>query len=424
MIRDYFPSSIESDEFLNKFLLRAYQWREDRALSPPLVIIQHEVISLKPSEIAERISKWKSELEWEDSQLDEALNLLKQCKCIDFRKQNGFLLVDLLRIPVEDLGCEFKNDFIPVKKQLTLRGLLAVYLDHLREHRKPKTLENAKRVTDHAVRIIGDIEVSKLRRSHLDEYIEKRSQMEVKTIDGTRPIRSTTINIDIRSLKAMMNWAVEMGYAEVNPFLLTKQLKVKTKRTRPFSYEEMKRFLAEIEDPVMWALFVTAFLTGMRRGELVFLRWSNVDLKKLWVHIRNGEDYRTKFDKERDVTISMPLKRILENLPNGSEYVFANDRGEPFREDYLTKKAKKYLRQAGLSEELHLHSTRATTASVLGGLVAEPFIIKEALGHSHVFMSEKYITPPEEKQREAMNSVAEEILPRIENRAMNTVDRE
>jgi integrase len=76
-------------------------------------------------------------------------------------------------------------------------------------------------------------------------------------------------------------------------------------------------------------IVIMALNTGMRKGEILKLKWEQVDLRHRFIHL-----YITKNGKRREIPINDTLKEILEAIPHSrdSEYVFANRNGDPYKE--------------------------------------------------------------------------------------------
>ena len=104
-----------------------------------------------------------------------------------------------------------------------------------------------------------------------------------------------TINTYFRYMNAILNWAVDQGYLEDNPWRKRKPLKQKKYRIELFTAEEFRKILDASPPHLYWALKV-AYYTGLRPGpsELFALKWENVDFNTNRIRI-----YATKTDSWR-----------------------------------------------------------------------------------------------------------------------------
>lgn len=134
---------------------------------------------------------------------------------------------------------------------------------------------------------------------------------------------------------------------------------------------------------------VIALATGFRRGELLNLRWEDVDLAQRRLHVRNREGFKTKSGAERIVPIRGKAFDVLhrrheehEGRPEGSELI--DGRGKEVLPDRLTHRFKDMVRGAKLEdrERLRLHSLRHSCGAMLASQGVGERVIGEILGHS------------------------------------------
>ncbi|MHC4276264.1 MAG: tyrosine-type recombinase/integrase [Planctomycetota bacterium] len=106
-------------------------------------------------------------------------------------------------------------------------------------------------------------------------------------------------------------------------------------------------------------IVIMALNTGMRKGEILKLKWEQVDLRHRFIHL-----YITKNGKRREIPINDTLKEILEAIPHSrdSEYVFANRNGDPYKE--IHRPLATACRHARLTD-FRFHDLRHTFASHL-----------------------------------------------------------
>lgn len=174
------------------------------------------------------------------------------------------------------------------------------------------------------------------------------------------------------------------------------------------------------------AMITTLLLTGMRGGELLGLPWKNVDLDKGVIYVRytlayiRGMEASNKHvlqptktaGSERYIVIPASLVDVLKEHKRRQEerravfkewphpeMVFSTPTGDYFYIGYLNTKLKQLAKNIGLPEDVHLHSLRHTTASLLINSDIPAKVISEQLGHastqitqdvySHIFASSK-----------------------------------
>jgi integrase len=198
------------------------------------------------------------------------------------------------------------------------------------------------------------------------------------------------------------------------------------------SREEARAFLRACEGDRMEALYILAISTGMRQGELLALRWANVDLDHGTAQIR-GSLQRTKDGLQisepktsrsrRQVALNRSsveaLRRHLirqnaERLYQGakwldSDLVFANQVGRGIEATNLVRKSfKPLLAKAGL-RPMRFHDLRHTAATLLLQEGIHPKVVSDMLGHSQIAVTldlYSHVTPTMHRQAsDAMDAI-------------------
>lgn len=142
-------------------------------------------------------------------------------------------------------------------------------------------------------------------------------------------------------------------------------------------------------------LIPVAVATGLRRGELVAIRWTDVDLDAGSIHVRHRDGFTTKGNRERRVPLVGEALEILrrKNAERDSSTdgpVFTDRRGLPVKKARISHRFKDMARLAGLDERIHFHSLRHTCASWLAMKGIPMRVIQAILGHSSVSITERY----------------------------------
>lgn len=194
-----------------------------------------------------------------------------------------------------------------------------------------------------------------------------------------------TVNRELSTLRHMLNKAVEWGMLEVNPFSKGSKLMLKENNHR-------LRFLTDTEieallkacSPHLRPVVEVALLTGMRRGELLGLKWEQV---------RNGFIYltETKGGKARQIPVNDRLAQIFRELRRENQlrspYVFCDSQGRRFYE--VKRSFASACRRAGL-EDFRFHDLRHTFASHLVMRGVSLKAVQELLGHADIKMTMRY----------------------------------
>lgn len=256
----------------------------------------------------------------------------------------------------------------------------------------PKTLESYQGIVRlHLMPAFGEQRLGAITRRDVEVFLaEKASVRAPKTVGYTLTL-----------LKAILTDAVAHGHLDQNPAAAVKP-PVRPDREESMHVlmpEEIDRLLKAADQP--WkTLYLVAVHTGLRRGELLAVRWSDLDLeqRRLYVRrslgrIRDGQGYvvreaplKTRYSR-RTVDLSPSVVAALLDLPAGDDperdFVFRSQVGGPIDPDNVDRAFKRYLTLAGLPE-IRFHDLRHTHASLLIAANVHPKAIQVRLGHSSI----------------------------------------
>ncbi|MHC4521848.1 MAG: tyrosine-type recombinase/integrase [Planctomycetota bacterium] len=198
--------------------------------------------------------------------------------------------------------------------------------------------------------------------------------------------KAATVNRTLALLKHMFKEGVE--YEMVSEEVFNKVRKVKlvkenNRRLRYLSQEECKE-LIDACSPHLKPIVITALNAGMRLGEILNLKWEQVDLKHGFILLSD-----TKNGERREIPINYTLRATLEAMPHGPEslYVFTNKDGNPFKSVSTSFPAACY--KAGI-KDFRFHDLRHTFASQLVMSDVSIQKVMKLLGHKTLTMTLRY----------------------------------
>ena len=282
------------------------------------------------------------------------------------------------------------------RKKVVLSAFAAEFLRFARTNYASHTVYLYEKELEHFIRICGDLPLDKITAKHFDLYKVARLHECVQARLGVDELRRSvspiTVNIELRTLRAALNTAVRWHLIEKNPFEKLALISI-PKRTPAFlTKEEAVRLLAAIRDDWLKNFVIFAINTGMRRGEILSLRWSDVDTVARVARITNTEDFTTKSGEQRAVALNDAAVMVVNRCVRSSDhtFIFTDDQGRKILKDRVTHAFKLAIRAAGLPEGLHLHSTRHSFASILVAGGTSLFTVSKLLGHSNAKTSEIY----------------------------------
>lgn len=203
---------------------------------------------------------------------------------------------------------------------------------------------------------------------------------------------AATFNHYLVMIKAMLNKAVAWRHLKENPLRDVKKLKITNARqVRFFTPEEISTILDKV-DPFMEKAIKILLYTGMRRSELVYLTWDDIDFHNKLITVQSKPEvgFHPKSHRPRSIPIHPELEQLLLDLPQRGEYVFDNGNNEPVHcKDYYTKRFIRILKAAGI-RNANLHTLRHTFASNLVMAGVDLRTVQELLGHSTIKVTERY----------------------------------
>lgn len=215
-----------------------------------------------------------------------------------------------------------------------------------------------------------------LRRSDFEAYRARRAGERRRT---GQPLSPWQVNNELKVARALLNWAIARGWLRANPMAGVKALPIEERPPRALAPDQVQRLLEECSQNLAWMrpLITLAIMTGVRRGELLRIRWADVDLVKRKLQVAGP----TKTGRFRIVELNELAVEALRSCgPAGPDlFVFAY-RGKPraaFRRSWSM-----LLRRAGL--RVRFHDLRHTSASFLLNAGADLNVVREVLGHRNV----------------------------------------
>jgi integrase len=241
-----------------------------------------------------------------------------------------------------------------------------------------------------------NLELAAINQESCDKYRQAKLNLNPKTIHN-----------HLTLLLSILNSAVDMGY-------LLKCPKIKKPKINVFSAEykylrtvgEIERFLSEARkfSNLHHDLYLTAILTGLRKGELVGLKWSDIDFEKRIIVVQRSFNKPTKNGSIRYVPILDQLNHILleRKLRCSYEYVFSlnNTNMIPqwhriFEADFKQILDNSHLpdrttTDGSVEKYIVFHSLRHTFASHWIMNSGDIFKLQKILGHSSIQMTMRY----------------------------------
>ncbi|MBA2364304.1 MAG: site-specific integrase, partial [Chloroflexia bacterium] len=310
----------------------------------------------------------------------------------------------LTRTKLKLLLSDADRGILPPAERLTLDKYLQRWLEDEARHRlAPQTYDRyARNVRLHLVPTLGKFQLEQLQPHQLQRLYSD-------LLD--KGFSASLVGFVHSILHSALKSAVRMNLAPRN---VADAVSPPRKRLRPFTIlntEQVSHLLETARGDRLEALYVLAVMTGMRQGELLALRWRDVDLDSAVVHVtqqmvrlkgqgRVFADPKTTYGRREIAVPAMAVQALTEHrvrqlqerrlagsLWTDLDLVFTTHLGVPLEAHRLTAKHfKSLLRRADLPD-IRFHDLRHTAATLLLGQGVNPKVVQERLGHSSIKMT-------------------------------------
>jgi integrase len=239
-------------------------------------------------------------------------------------------------------------------------------------------------------------------KDHFVEYLADDitpSLVEKYQAERVKEVKPATVNRYLATLKRMFNLAVREGYMDRNPVWKVEMYKEKP-RDRVISHDEFRTLVSYM--PKHTADITTvAYYSGMRLGEILSLRWNQVNLAERIVYLEE-----TKNDEPRKVYLNDELMEVFRShLFQHKEYVFTYE-GEPITT--LKRSFKRACREAGI-QDFRFHDLRRCFRTNLRKAGVDQTVSMRMLGHRSIQAHEIYNAFDREDLENAYGKLAQHL---------------
>lgn len=289
---------------------------------------------------------------------------------------------------------------------LTVNDLYKEYINNKKHEVRETSLAKTNQIlSTKVIPYLSDIKIEKLDKKILQDWKNKISELNLSIC--------TRQNI-YGELRALLNYAVKMDYLPKNPLTGLGNFKdayfeVPKDKMHYYTANQFKKFITaaagHTETLTDWGYYVffnIAFYTGMRKGEINALKWS--DIEDNTIHVRRSVAQKVKGksivetppknkSSYRDIQIPLPLKKILDEQKDRQSKI--DGFTEEFRvcggvcclsDTALANKNEQYAKEANI-ERIRIHDFRHSHATLLANEGINIQEIARRLGHSNIEMT-------------------------------------
>lgn len=278
------------------------------------------------------------------------------------------------------------------------------FSDFAEEYKKIKaparSIRSIKGYVKHLVAFFGELPLSRITPELVESFKQKRMKQRIRTKDKNRvrTAKGSTINRELAVLKNIFSVALKQRrFRGENP---VKSVAFFPEQSRDYvlNKEEIIKLL-EAAGAELRKVILIALNTGLRKGEILGLKWSQVNFEDGIISFA-----RTKSAKFHRVPMNTVVLSILTSIERKGDYVFPGRWGrgrlvdckKPF-EDARVK--------AGLPE-LHFHDLRHCAGTYMDAAGVSIRTIQQLLGHQDIRTTTRYINPNDENRKKAVNALA------------------
>jgi integrase len=296
--------------------------------------------------------------------------------------------------------------FIKPSKTVLAEFLERWLKDYVWSNLSPRTAEGYEHIIRrHLIPTLGEITLMQLKPEHLQRYYAEKLGGGHSNNPGG--LSAQTVKHHHTVLHKALQTAVEWGLLPRNSTDAVRPPHVRRIAMQTWSEDDVTCFLEAATDSPYYVLFYTALFTGMRRSELLALRWQDVDLVISQVYVSRSlhvlKGGKVIFTSPKTAsgrrTIALPpsallvlkehyerrkLERAMLGIPlKDDDLVFSDIKGKPLLPNTISHAWIKLVRRTGL-KPIRLHDARHTHASLMLKQGIHPKIVQERLGHSSI----------------------------------------
>lgn len=300
---------------------------------------------------------------------------------------------------------------IPEDEKITLEQWYYIWLfDYRSKDLKPKSLERYEGIYRNYIKDtdIGKIKLSQLNTTHLQKYYNKLLEIDEKPV-------STVINLNTR-IKPCLSEAERQGIIQKNYCKMVKLPKDnKQREVKVLTQDEQNKFLKATKGHNLEMLFLVALGTGLRIGELLALKWEDIDSTNKSLSVkrtiqrsadisRDGRGNSKIIEQEPKTKYSSRTVPIPENIflrlkdykkeqniqklkigdvYQNNDYIFCNEIGFPIDDKKPGRNLKSILKKIDI-EPIKFHALRHTYATRLFEAGVSPKTVQVLMGHSDI----------------------------------------
>jgi integrase len=296
-----------------------------------------------------------------------------------------------------------------VSDKMTVKEFIERWVDEVVRERNAESTHRsyAERIRIDIVPHLGDTPLTKLTPQHVQRWMSTLRE-------AGRSAR--TVQYDRAILRIALNQAMRWGLVARNVAALSSPPSVKRTAIEPLTPEQAQKLIAQVRGTRWQALYQIALGLGLRKGEIMALRWPDIDFTDGRLTVRRAKTRAGERTLELPQVLVAALRfhqefqaeeqQALGADWNPNQLVFCSEAGTAYHSSNLHKSFKGHLRRAGLPTRIRFHDLRHSCAGYLLSEGVPLKTVSDILGHSQISITADFyghISP--KAQREALETV-------------------
>lgn len=272
----------------------------------------------------------------------------------------------------------------PSHSGIPFNQLAEEYMDWYSSRRKQTSVIKINGIiNNHLIPEFGDLKLSDIRPKRIIDFHSKLIKKKFSA-NHIQTIHST--------LSTLFNYAIKSERMTENPARLAGNVDMKVKKNMNYwLLDEFKQFISYVDDSTLYTLFMVLYYSGMRKGELLALTWSDVDFETNLISVNKTSNNRIVSTPKTDSSIRkilMPnhvmdlLRQLKKEVNPKPSYVVFGEYHSSITASTLVYKFEKYIALSGV-KKIKIHDFRHSHASYLINKKTIIGVVASRLGHSN-----------------------------------------
>jgi len=320
---------------------------------------------------------------------------------------------------LDSYRCEIKNHIKPNLGRIKLAKIAPLHIQEYYSHLRTEGRANmCRRLIEYYQDQYNDAVKKEFpaqkQKSIYANLTRAKSRLEILLNKGEGGLSNTTVNYHHRIIHKALNQAVKWQMVGRNVTDAVEPPRPDDTKINYLKKDEVNKFITCIKKSTYYPIYTTAILTGMRQGEMLGLRWQDVDFNAGVVKVRQqlqhtkDKGYFFKIPKQnstRDIPMPLPLNAVFREVRKeqsklkeiyGTAYednnlILCAANGRPLSRSLITRNLKKLLKKHGF-EHIRFHALRHTFATMARAAGVPMEDIQDLLGHADISTTKNMYT--------------------------------